>query len=417
MPNVFTPLAVPASGVGASSNIEGTSTRKVLQTSGSFDAALTFEVSNDDVNFLPISGGSTPSIKPKEFVARFARARSNAVADIGSAAMNIGAPEGDNGFLALPVPAANGVAAATDVSTLAGERTYTIAGDFEIGGGTIVIEASNDGGLTYQGIIVLNHPDVVMLQDASQFVRVRAQNFQGAVPALVIHVGGPLSTVPSTFVANATTETQNEVDITIAKPVGTTEDDLMVMFYVGEGTNSDLTAGPAGWTQIFNGATTMDAGTEQRLDIWAKLAGPAEPANYTWTTIGNALRGLGAIVTYRDIARAGQPEASAGALIVGDPGANTHIAPSINTILDGAKYLLGYYLRERTNATDPVINVPPATMTSRVDIVHSDNTVGGMRLVIFDQAISPPGATGTRTLTTTTATVDSFGLQYVIKPE
>src|SRR3990172_376955 len=77
--------------------------------------------------------------------------------------------------------------------------------------------------------------------------------------------------------------------ITIDKPSGTAEGDLLVAQIVhGTGSQSTLDGGqPSGWTQIGVGNNA-----DHNIGVWWKIAGAAEPANYTFTsTIDNDMSG------------------------------------------------------------------------------------------------------------------------------
>ena len=91
-------------------------------------------------------------------------------------------------------------------------------------------------------------------------------------------------------------------DLTVTKPTGTVENDLMFAHFftadLGATAPTTLTA-PAGWTligttntrQLVGGAYTV------RWGVWYRIAGASEGANYTWTANG-ALVTRGAILTY-----------------------------------------------------------------------------------------------------------------------
>lgn len=80
------------------------------------------------------------------------------------------------------------------------------------------------------------------------------------------------------------------VDLTITKPAGTVEGNVMVAAIT---TNGTITGIPSGWTQIY-----LDIFNTIRHGAWLKVAGASEPADYTWTT-SDANR-AGAIATLFD---------------------------------------------------------------------------------------------------------------------
>lgn len=76
----------------------------------------------------------------------------------------------------------------------------------------------------------------------------------------------------STATATATT--------TCNKPANTGEGDLMVALILAA---TQPSAGPTGWT---NRVTGNNGAASAFIDIWTKVAGASEPANYTWTNAG-----------------------------------------------------------------------------------------------------------------------------------
>ena len=69
------------------------------------------------------------------------------------------------------------------------------------------------------------------------------------------------------------------MSITVAKPAGTVEEDLLAaVITVQNGANIGITP-PSGWTLVRRQNEFTDAG----LAVFFKRAGPSEPADYTWT--------------------------------------------------------------------------------------------------------------------------------------
>lgn len=70
--------------------------------------------------------------------------------------------------------------------------------------------------------------------------------------------------------------------LTVSKPSGTAEDDLL---WAWTASSSDFTSGPSGWTEETSLETTQSS---LRLQAWSKVAGGSEPTSYTWTASGSS---------------------------------------------------------------------------------------------------------------------------------
>jgi len=81
----------------------------------------------------------------------------------------------------LVVPATDGQGAAVDVSSLGKRRTITLAG--ALGGASIQIQGSNDGGTSYFDIATFTKPGVIVIDNVSLRMRVSVANATGTVAA------------------------------------------------------------------------------------------------------------------------------------------------------------------------------------------------------------------------------------------
>lgn len=82
--------------------------------------------------------------------------------------------------------------------------------------------------------------------------------------------------------------------ITIPKPSGTVEGDLLIASIYWNDRNQDPTP-PSGWTLLNfvpSGATSSSIGA------WFKVAGASEPSDYTWTSTGSVSRRAGTIACF-----------------------------------------------------------------------------------------------------------------------
>lgn len=191
------------------------------------------------------------------------------------------------------------------------------------------------------------------------------------------------------FVA-ATTQIQNSgTTISINKPTGVADGDLMVaVLYVQGATTPNLTP-PPGWV-----SRGTDTGTNTRAQVFTKIAGSSEPANYVFTSSTTISTGSGAIAAYR------------GAILIGNDAfsaifstGNEVVAPSVVTAGPNAKLVAGFMTA--------ALGTGVAGMTNRVAL---DN--GTRDVAIFDQDIASAGATGTRTYTGSNA---GFGYSLAIE--
>lgn len=79
--------------------------------------------------------------------------------------------------VSLPAPAADGVGAAQDTSALGGRRTITVQDAFR---GTVIIEVSEDGGVTFAPIAAFTNAGQQVIDFAGNSMRVR----RGGVPSV-----------------------------------------------------------------------------------------------------------------------------------------------------------------------------------------------------------------------------------------
>lgn len=172
--------------------------------------------------------------------------------------------------------------------------------------------------------------------------------------------------------------------VTVTKPAGAVEDDLLVARVVFFGSGSPTVAPPAGFTQI--GATSTAPGWT--VELWKKQAGAAEPASYDFTaTVGG---GFSANVAVSIAAFDGNGDldvdqmAQDGALAAADPVAPT-ITPTKSPSLLATLALTGGV----TSFT------APGGQTERVDFTQATPSHTGYW---GDEARTDLTATGTRTV-------------------
>jgi hypothetical protein len=174
---------------------------------------------------------------------------------------------------------------------------------------------------------------------------------------------------PPEFVAYSTGNSASGGTLTIAKPTGTINGDLMIAF-MGDGGGAGTWTMPAGWTEVYDQGASPDFG------IAYKVAS-GEGASYDFVITQNAVKG-GSIVTYRD----GRFD-KMGATV---HNTSTLVAPSIS-VTEDSSILLAAYLKTGVSGSFSV----PAGMTLRA------SGTGGLAPCwgVFSEEVSS-GATGSR---------------------
>ncbi|MBN1873625.1 MAG: VWA domain-containing protein, partial [Anaerolineae bacterium] len=138
---------------------------------------------------------------------------------------------------------------------------------------------------------------------------------------------------PPAFESLATaTAGSDTTSLTINKPSGTTEGDLLIAILSTDG--NETLSPPSGWTEIDRGTAQGNAAT---LGVWYKVAGVSEPGFYTFTW-SRAEQAVGAILRYSG-ADTGDP-INASAHNTGNN--DSPRAPSITTTVDNARILRIY---------------------------------------------------------------------------
>ena len=101
------------------------------------------------------------------------------------------------------------------------------------------------------------------------------------------------------IVKRAQTElTSTGSSMTINKPSGTAEGDLMVVFIAEGGSTHDLVTAPSGWNRLF-GKEDEDLGGGSWQACYTKTAGASEPASYTFSFSSSGSH-KGFMVSYYD---------------------------------------------------------------------------------------------------------------------
>ncbi len=166
--------------------------------------------------------------------------------------------------------------------------------------------------------------------------------------------GGGSDSNPPVILAEASVEPNVWTSsITVDKPSGTQEDDLLVAFISGRlgGSYTPTVNMPGGWTLINTTLTGSEA--SDVLGHWCyKIANASEPSSYTWT-FNNNVRHLGRILRIVDY----DPLNPIGSFQVNDGVSGTLTSPSVNVNQPGSLLLfLGAMSNGNTIATPTGMN-------------------------------------------------------------
>lgn len=199
------------------------------------------------------------------------------------------------------------------------------------------------------------------------------------------------SSVTPEFVASASTQvTTSTQTLTIDKPVGTQENDLMIAV-MSSSTASATWTGDTGWTEV------ADQGSSPDLRIAYKVAGASEGSSYNFTLSSSTNVMSGAILTYRNA-----DYDTIGAFTTGaNPLGITSMSPTQSQSLVIAAIARG---------AAAITITAPTSMTARV----TDNDATSPSFIICDQ-VAPKGPTGLRYSTTGSSTAVA-GILISIKP-
>ena len=106
------------------------------------------------------------------------------------------------------------------------------------------------------------------------------------------------SPTPDDFVAAEHVDSAtSDSTLTINKPTGVVEDDVMVAFLSHESGADPTWTGPSGWTKL--GTTRTQGESNHNSTTWWKAAGGSEPSSYDWL-VTTANQWSGCILAYRN---------------------------------------------------------------------------------------------------------------------
>ncbi len=194
--------------------------------------------------------------------------------------------------------------------------------------------------------------------------------------------------------------------MTIAKPVGVISGDVLMFFFLHEGTPTITSAD--GFSMDVN--TTLGG---HRVAGGYRVAGGSEPADYTWNFSAGTLTKMGVILAYRNVNTSPLDSPLVGGLLA--TGASAHVMPSRN-VSARANLVYAYLLDRSGTAALGTIASDPSGMTQRFFQNFSAQGRNDLGIAIYDEPRLVGGACGTRTLTTTNIDLDSIGIATALSP-
>jgi hypothetical protein len=178
--------------------------------------------------------------------------------------------------------------------------------------------------------------------------------------------------------------------LTVAKPTGTTQGDLLVAVTAHQVGQFRSMSAPAGWSVVPN--TDWADGNNARIHAWYKLAGSAEPSSYVFQLTGGSGQDISGGILAISGANQSAPVNSSNGQSNG-PGASPSVtAPSVTTTLANTLLVFGGACANSYTYT------PPPGMTEQWDR-GTTSANSKVSTETATQAIGSIGATGIRVAT------------------
>ena len=229
-----------------------------------------------------------------------------------------------------------------------------------------------------------------------------APTLRAATTSAIIYRGsattpaGATSLAPVYRAAASASAASGVLTLTINKPAGTIENDVMVAA-IGVSANAPVINPPAGWTLVRR--MTNAAANANSLAVYHKVATATEPANYAWTfsASGGAAGGIQTfynvdIITPID-AEFGLPTAFGA----------SHTAPGITTTVANTMLVTAYtYSSSQAWINPPLVPAVPA-VTERVDVRSNGNNNTGQSTAAHQGVVAAVGPVPALTASTSIA--------------
>lgn len=211
--------------------------------------------------------------------------------------------------------------------------------------------------------------------------------------ALMMGAAGTGGAAAIEFIASAQQQNSNSLYLSISKPTGTQQGDLMIAICAAAA-NKTWT-GPTGWTEV------IDQGTAPSIRVAYKVAGASESSSYDFTlnTAGNA---SGVIATYRNASYD-----TVGTISTTVSG-SVQTAPAI-TLSSSSSAILAFFAGDQNSRTW-------SNPTSGLVSTASDSDSTNPSWALYRELNLSSGSTGTRSATVSSISANNGCILVGIKP-
>lgn len=186
--NAFVTLPAPSpagNGTGAAVDVSGmgvTKTLSVGSSNGAYQPNIYIEASQDGVHFHQVASFQGPNEQTIEVACHYMRqVVANYVAGIGvsNPSVGVGGDSTGVGFTTLPALSSNGSAAGVGTSNTNAFKSVQVTSTFS---GTVNIDISEDGGVTYNTVMTFIRPGIQSMVFAADHMRVTRSGYQSTSP-------------------------------------------------------------------------------------------------------------------------------------------------------------------------------------------------------------------------------------------
>ena len=183
------------------------------------------------------------------------------------------------------------------------------------------------------------------------------------------------------------------LSLTIAKPAGTVQDDVMVAT-IGVSASTPAITAPDGWIlvrQMNNTATTANS-----LAVYYKVATAYEPLSYSWTFSASG-GSSGGIQTFYNVDTTNPVDAEAGQTTASSV---SHATPSITTAIPNTMLVASYTFASSRSWNAAISPAVPA-VTQRINVRSNGNNNVGQSTAAYQGIIAAAGVVPALTASTT----------------
>jgi hypothetical protein len=195
MANQFVNLPTPsANGAGTPVDVSSFGSFKTLVVSGDLAAIIAVEANLDPMQagtWVAVASFPNPGQVTIQVAAHWLRTRVSAFNSRagGTPEVDCGGSDDGTGFAAIPVPAADGVGAAVDTSSLGLFKSVQVGSAFR---GTVLIEESEDGTTAWGTVMSFSQPGLQSSEFTAHWMRARR------VGTPTVNPGTPIANVGAT---------------------------------------------------------------------------------------------------------------------------------------------------------------------------------------------------------------------------